>query len=555
MTSLVTRLVSAYISQNKTLVFSFLFVCSFQYILNVIVTSVVYSKFFQKDTDMKVNMRNVCILWIAKFAVASVKGHIEERIFPEFTAFVRHSLFTEYIEANQVVFDDVNVSGDVRDMLEMARIMRDLFGWVVQSMIPTMIFLVLLISYFSFKFPVVGGITAVSTVVNGWLVRSNYHTLVSDIDRKHAQSQLVNDKFEENLQNLMNVFINNKTEECIAENEKRETDYLPISKTEQRDVKTMSNWMRLSTYTASAASLILLYRDAPFESFMSCLFIYTFYLSALETLFEDLPNMVRLVSRLEMYQNALTQKIFKKLELALPVYKPLCPSYSGGITFQDVCFSYDGKQDVIRNLTWTVRPGERVALIAKSGSGKTTLMKLLLKFYAPQKGEIMLEGQPLATVDPKDVRSRINYVNQKTLLFADTILANMRYGNNYRDEEIVSLLKKYNLLHIFRDCERSPDTCLNSPIETNGSNMSMGMQKIIFLIRGVLRNDSPVCVLDEPLSSIDPASRDNVLQLIRDVVGNRTLIIITHDDVSSIVHHTVHLTEIQSNQNVTESQK
>lgn len=546
--TLVTRILKSYISQNKTLVYSFLFVCSFQYILNVIITSVVYSKFFQKDTDMKMNLRNVCVLWIAKFAVASLKAQIEERVFPEFTAFVRHSLFTEYIRANQIVFDDVNVSGDVRDMLEMSRMMRDLFGWVAQSLIPTITFLVILITYFSVKFPVVGGITAASTLINAYLVKSKYNSLVSDLDKKHAQCQLVNDKFEENLQNLMNVFINNKVQECISDSEKREMEYLPISKTEQRDVKKMSNWMRLSTYIASAASLVLLYKQAPFESFMSCLFIYTFYLSALETLYEDLSNMVRLVSNIEMYQNALTKKIFKKLEMHSPVYKPLCKSFRGGITFQNVCFSYDGKQDVIRNLNWSIRPGERVALVAKSGSGKTTLMKLLLKFYHPQKGEIMLEGQDLKSVDPNDVRDKINYVNQKTLLFADSILANMRYGNSYQDDEIISLLKKYNLFHIFRDCDRSPDTCLQNQVETNGTNMSMGMQKVIFLIRGLLRSDAPVCVLDEPLSSIDPTSRANVMQLIRDVVGNRTLIIITHDDVSSIVHYTAHLDKIQSNQ-------
>lgn len=542
------RLVDGYIESNRTLVYSFLFVCCFQYILNVIITSLVYSKFFQKNTDMKKNLRNVCILWVAKFATASIKAQIEERIFPEFTAYIRHALFCDYIRANQVIFDDVNVSGDVRDMLDMSRMMRDLFGWVAQSLIPTVAFLIIIISYFSLKFPVVGGITAVSTVINGWLISLNYQTLVKDIDDKHLQSQLVQDKFEENLQNLMNVFINNKVDECISENEKREVDYLPTSKQEQRDVKKMSNWMRLNTYVASAASLVLLYKQAPFESFMSCLFIYTFYLSALETLFEDLPIMVRLVSKIEMYQNALTKKIFHKLNMSTPTLRPMRLPFRGSITFENVCFSYDGKEDVIRNLSWHIRPGERVALVAKSGSGKSTLMKLLLKFYQPRQGCIMLDGQKLDELDSSDVRAQINYVNQKTLLFADSIMANMKYGNTYREDEILALLRKYNLLHIFRDCDRTPETCLLNPIETNGTNMSMGMQKVIFLIRGLLRRDAPVCILDEPLSSIDPASRANVMQLIQDVVGNRTLIIITHDDVSSIVHHTVHLAKLQGKQ-------
>jgi ABC-type multidrug transport system fused ATPase/permease subunit len=527
-------------------VYSFLFVCCFQYILNVIVTSVIYGKFFQQGTDMKKNLRNVCVLWLVKYITSSVKAQIEERIFPEFIAFTRHELFTDYIAANSVIFDDVNVSGDVRDMLELTRIMRDVYGWLAQNLIPTIAFLVLIIGYFTANFTIVGVITILSTVVNGLLVYFNYNSLISDIDTKHKSSQLVNDKFEENLQNLMNIFINNKVDETIADSSEREQAYLPVSKQEQREVKQMSNWMRLNTYIASAASLILLFKQAPFDRFMSCLFIYTFYLSTLEALFEDLPNMMRLVSRIEMYQSALTEKIFHKLEIVQPRFQPLSQIFSGHIEFQDVCFAYEKDRDVVKHLNWRIQPGERIALVAKSGSGKTTLMKLLLKFYQPRAGQILLDGQPLAELDPIEVRAQINYVNQKTLLFADTIMNNMKYGNDYTNREILELLKKYNLLHIFRDCDRAPNTCLLNQIETNGSNMSMGMQKVIFLVRGLLKTDAPVCILDEPLSSIDPASRDNVMRLIADVIGNRTLIIITHDDVSSIVHRTVHLDELQS---------
>lgn len=543
---LVQKLVSDYCHENKGLVSSFLLVCCFQYVLNIIVTSHVYSKFFKPDTDMKVNLRNVCVLWVAKFIVASVKAQIEERIFPEFTAFLRHQLFCLYMKANQVQFDDVNVSGDVRDMLELSRMIRDLFGWIAQTMIPTAVFLVVIILYFFREFPVVGGITGVSTAINIWLGLKNYESLVKDIDEKHRASQLVNDKFEESLQNLMNVFINNKEQSCMQENYEREQNFLPISKQEQRDIKSTSNSMRLTTYVSSAVSLIYLYKFAPFESFINFLFMFTFYISTLESLLEDLPNMVRLVSRIEMDQHALTKKIFHKLERQEQTFlQNALAMYHGGIQFRDVCFSYDGKHNVIENLNWVIRPGERVALVAKSGSGKTTLMKLLLKFYQPMSGTIYLDHHCLSMLDPSEIRSKINYVNQRTLLFQDTILANMKYGNTYTDEQIIDILKKYNLLHLFRDCDKNPQNCLYNQVDPNGTNMSMGMQKVVFLIRGLLRPHSPVCVLDEPLSSIDPTSRNSVMSMIQDLVGNRTLIVITHDDLSSIVNQTIHLDKLQ----------
>lgn len=544
---LVNRLLKKFYKEHKALVNSFVFICSFQYVVNIIVTSHVYSKFFQKKSDMATNLRNVCILWMGKFVVSIIKTTLEERLFPAFASFLRHNLFCDYIKANQIHFDDTNVAADVRDMLELGQLIRDFYSWVAQIMIPTGIFLIIMIGFFMYKFPKVGVITFISAGVNLMIGRAKYMLLVKDLTEKHAIRQQLTDKFEEMLQNLMNVFINDKIEECKQENLQLENKLTPVVIDEHRQIKVMTNLMRINTYVCTGLSLLFLYRSSPLNEFLNGLFIYNFYISTLENLFEDLPNSVRSFTKMKMLQDALYEKVFKKLNWQTPSY-PLgrLHNFQGKIQFENVCFSYDKKVPVLNHLNWTIHQGERVALIAKSGSGKTTAMKLLLKFYQPTSGRILLDQTDISEVDPQELRQRVNYVNQKTLLFQDTIVGNMQYGNSRSPEEIVELLRNYNLLHIFRECDRNPDRCLFNTIETNGTNMSMGMQKVIFLVRGLLRQDSPVCILDEPMSSVDPASRGNVSRMIHDLIGNRTLIIITHDDVTHLVHRSVHLDQLQT---------
>ena len=149
-------------------------------------------------------------------------------------------------------------------------------------------------------------------------------------------------------------------------------------------------------------------------------------------------------------------------------------------------------------------------------------MKILLGFYKPQKGSILINNIDIQNINVNSLRKKINYINQKTLLLNDTIINNMKYGNNKSTKEIVDILNKYDLLKLFKNS-------LDDQVDISGKNISFGMQKVIFLMRGILKN-SDVYIFDEPLTGIDKNTRFNVIKLIDDYTKNKTLIIITHDD-------------------------
>jgi ABC-type multidrug transport system fused ATPase/permease subunit len=260
---------------------------------------------------------------------------------------------------------------------------------------------------------------------------------------------------------------------------------------------------------------------------------------------EDIPHFINIILSSRFSEKYLEKKL-ETTENINPTYIKNLSNYKGSITFDNVSFSYKPDSSAIfKDLSLRVNPGDRIAIVSKSGSGKTTMMKLLLAFYKPNSGTILLDGKNIKEIDPKDIRKKINYINQRTLLFQDTLINNMKYGNTKTDEEIISFLTKYDLLYIFRDCNKSPNTCLNTMVENDGTNISLGMQKIIFLVRGVLK-DSTVYIFDEPLSSVDPSSRMKVLEMIKNETKGKTLLIITHDsEVEKIVDRTIDLSNLQ----------
>jgi ABC-type multidrug transport system fused ATPase/permease subunit len=207
------------------------------------------------------------------------------------------------------------------------------------------------------------------------------------------------------------------------------------------------------------------------------------------------------------------------------------PQFQGNIVFDHVSFRYDNKSKyILDDFSLNIKKGERIGIMGQTGKGKSTIIKLLLQFYKPDKGTIYLDGMNSNDINVDDIRKNINYINQKTVLFNDTIIANMKYGNDSTDKDIISLLLEYDLLHVFtKDKDENKNTdILSTMVEKNGANISTGMQKVIFIVRGVLKK-CKVIIFDEPFSGIDQDTRQNVLRLIDEKTKGKTTIVITHD--------------------------
>jgi len=195
------------------------------------------------------------------------------------------------------------------------------------------------------------------------------------------------------------------------------------------------------------------------------------------------------------------------------------------IKFENVSFKYEKSKYIIHNLNLEFKPEKINILMGKSGSGKSTIMKLILKMYEPTNGIIHYDIRTNKSICVDDIRKNIYYVNQRTTLFDESVIYNFQYGNNYSKDDIIELLENYDLLSYYDTLENN----IESKCGVNGSNLSLGMQKIIMVVRGILKKDKNILIFDEPLTSLDKETREKIVRLIIQETKGKTIIIISHD--------------------------
>ena len=209
------------------------------------------------------------------------------------------------------------------------------------------------------------------------------------------------------------------------------------------------------------------------------------------------------------------------------------------IRLENVSYRYDDKSEyILRNLNIHFKPNKINVLMGKSGSGKSTIMKLIIKMYNPTKGEIYFDDVNSKDICQKDIRNHIYYVNQRTILFDESVLYNLQYGNHKSKDFIVALLTKYDLLEYYKPLQDGIETSSG----VNGSNLSLGMQKIIMVVRGILKPNKSIVIFDEPLTSLDKETREKIVKLIVNETKEKTVIIISHDpEILPYAEHIIRL--------------
>ena len=207
-----------------------------------------------------------------------------------------------------------------------------------------------------------------------------------------------------------------------------------------------------------------------------------------------------------------------------PVALPNPPR--GGLSFRNVTFRYPTRPEVpaLRDLNLEVEPGETVAIVGPSGAGKSTIFQLVERFYDPQGGTIRLDGIPIASADPADLRARIALVPQEGLLFSANARDNLRYGNwEASDQDIWEAARAANAIDFLESLPDGLDTFLGE----NGTRLSGGQQQRLAIARAILR-DAPILLLDEATSALDAESERLVQDALDRLMQNRTTLVIAH---------------------------
>jgi ATP-binding cassette subfamily B protein len=202
------------------------------------------------------------------------------------------------------------------------------------------------------------------------------------------------------------------------------------------------------------------------------------------------------------------------------------PVNGSSLVLREVSFNYPSRptQQALNGLSGEVRPGQTVAIVGPSGAGKTTLFSLLMRFYAPQQGEVLLDGVPIAQMDLHDLRQRIGVVPQEAVVFSGTVTDNIRYGKpDATLAEVMAAADAAFAQEFISDLPQGYDTYLGD----RGVRLSGGQRQRIAIARAILKNP-PLLLLDEATSALDANSERMVQAALETAMQGRTTLVIAH---------------------------
>jgi ABC-type multidrug transport system fused ATPase/permease subunit len=204
--------------------------------------------------------------------------------------------------------------------------------------------------------------------------------------------------------------------------------------------------------------------------------------------------------------------------------RPALRVEAGRLEFDSVVFAYRPGEPVIRGVSFVAEAGKRTALVGASGGGKSTMFSLMLRFYEPEQGAIMIDGQNVASCSRESLRDAIAYVGQDTFLFSSTIRDNIACGKaDVTDDEIVAAAKAAYL----HDFIVSLSAGYNTPVGEHGTMLSGGERQRVAIARALIK-DAPIILLDEATASLDSESELHVRKAIAALCRGRTTMIIAH---------------------------
>ncbi len=465
------------------------------------------------------------ILFIVILFLYGVKYYYDNKITTEHLSHMRSYIYSRILNNSKDDYKDIKAGSTISRVMTSTYEIKDITYFLFNSIVPSLLFIIIIAIYFSYydiRFLVV---FFLSFLVSFLLIKFIKLEEASQNKEKHFLTLV--DKLNNNFNNLINIYINNNTEEADSKNKTEEKIYAKKLRESYDTFNILQFSLSCVGYIVFIICLLLFYfnyktKKLNKENISTLTFILIFYLTYWINISDDIPNIYNRMGIVLASEDFFSDLLGKKRDRNI-----ISNLNNGKLEFKNLSFKYPKTDNyVIKDVNLVIKSKEKIALIGKSGSGKTTLMKILLSLYYPTEGSIYIDNNDIKKINVEYLRYKVNYVNQRTLLFSKSVLENMRYGNNKTEKEIIGILKKYKLDSVFEK--------LNNGIYSNagvdGNNLSLGMQKVVIIIRAILKvNENIIIIFDEPLAGLDQKTREKIMKLIISECKEKTIIIITHD--------------------------
>ncbi|MDH5763014.1 MAG: ABC transporter ATP-binding protein/permease [Nitrospinota bacterium] len=359
-----------------------------------------------------------------------------------------------------------------------------------------------------------------------YLATYAYRTRARDALRKNrAHVTTLNSTLEENLSGMTTVQLFNQENAQYQKFAGINRDKL---KEDLRSLHYNSIYLpSIDVFSAIGIGLVIWYGGGRFVQDEVQLGVLVAFFQYLQKFFEPIRDMAE---KFNIIQTAMasSERIFELLDTPEDQPNPERPhsvsQIAGNIDFENVWFAYNKDNHVLKDVSFSLKEGESLAIVGATGSGKSTIINTLLRFYDIQKGRILVDGVPLKEMNKQDLRRQMALVQQDVFLFSRNIMDNIRLGNTSLGlEEVESVAQSVNSHHFINNL---PFKYEQELIE-RGSSLSMGQRQLISFARA-LAFDPRILILDEATSSVDTETERQIQDAIHELMKGRTSIIIAH---------------------------
>ncbi|SDX25793.1 ABC transporter ATP-binding protein [Tepidimicrobium xylanilyticum] len=452
-------------------------------------------------------------VYVLNYASQKIIFNIRQEIFSHI-----QSLSISYFDKNPVGRLVTRVTNDTENLNEMytgvlVNLFKDIFILVgIMLIMITMNFRLALVS-----FALIPIILMISIV---------FRKKVREVYRLgRVQLAKINSTLNENIVGMKTIQIFNKEKKIFNQFDQINRDYLNTS---IREVKLYSIFRPSIEVIRSLGLALLLYYGG--YQVLSGVIEFGVLYAFVEYLQRFFQPILDITEKYNILQSAMasSERIFAVLDEDTKIANPKNPvpltQCKGKIEFKNVWFAYEEENWVLKNISFTINPGETVAFVGATGAGKTSIINLITRFYDIQRGEILIDGVNIKDYDKYELRRNIGVVLQDVFLFSGTIKDNIRLNNEHiKDDEIIKISKYVNAHHFIQKLPQQYE----EPVMERGSTLSAGERQLLAFARTLAFNPS-ILILDEATANIDTETELLIQDALAKLIKGRTTIAVAH---------------------------
>jgi len=514
----------------------------------MIVLSDLFSNFTGAINGLEYSKSITILLKIAGLSifvdtVYMISNYFDKIYYPMMEKFIRFKLIDLIFKNIEVNYEKEDISNHMIKALKIPNTVTSITGQFMYWVITFVLTSVVIIGYVIYLNPPIGGMTLLVFIAFFILY---YYIL---LDTKNTSEQRENE--EKNLMLNIDDVLSNSISIICSKKVKDEKEYLTQQHGIYDDAHETQLWSTSKGGYAMSiiVTLILvayvyvilrLYKSKSIDSIstIKIIIIMLFFVRYIKTASQQSILVIAEYGKLAENENNIRQLLVDDATSgasgAAAGAKALTNvPITGHIEFRNVSFQYPNSSEVktaedrkktLDNVSFKIKPLDRVAIIGTNGSGKSTIIKLLSGFFKPIEGQILFDGEDIRNIDREYLRSKLSIVSQKVVLFNRSVIDNICYGTDTPKEDVIDILDRLKIMNVFKKLPQGLDTMAGS----RGENLSGGQRQIIYLLRSYLSN-KPVTIMDEPTAAVDAFHKKYVTQMIQEMSKKTTMIVVTHD--------------------------